>query len=284
MTVLVTGPAGFAGSHLVELLRLNGEEVRPFRGDIRDRRSCQVQTQGIEKVYHLAAISIYDYSLANPLETWDTNVTGTLNCLKAARDNGVKRFLFTSSSHVYGNSRDFPQTEETRPFPMEVYSVSKYASEMLCKVYLNQYKMETVVTRAFNHYGPRQRKEFLVPNLIHSILTTGEATMRDPNLIRDLTYVNDIVQGYVDVMEKGEPGEVYQLCSGNNLSLKQIGETIVKTVGHGRVSFEKPARVTDISRIDGSYAKAEKMLGWKPRVSFDEGVRLTVDWLKAKIA
>lgn len=283
MTVLVTGAQGFAGSHLVELLRLRGEDVRTFRGDVRDRQACDVQTRDISKVYHLAAIASYDYSLTNPLETWDTNSTGTLNLLKAACDNKVGRVLFTSSSHVYGNSDTFPLTEETLPFPVDIYSVSKYASEKLCRVFLNQYKMETVVTRAFNHYGPRQRKEFLIPGLIHSILTTGEATMRSPNIARDLTYVNDIVRGYVEAMEKGRPGEIYQFCSGNALSLKEVGEEIVKAVGDGQVRFDRPARVTEISRIDGSNVKAWRDFGWKPEIPFPKGVQLTVDWMKAKL-
>jgi len=297
--VLVTGGAGFIGSHLVKALIdkcsvvvldnlcsgslenlyrvVEGGGIKFVRGDVRDKKAVRDAMNGVDAVVHLAALIDVEASVKNPFETHDVNVNGTLNVLDEAVKAGVKRFVFASSAAVYGDVNPMPLKEEYPPHPISPYAASKAAAEGYCLAFNRCLGLGTVILRYFNVYGPGQR------NSAYSgvIMRFLENAFRGEPLIvygdgcqtRDFVYVDDVVEATVLAMEgDGLEGETFNICTGKPTSVNELIE-VVKTIAWKdlKVVYDKP-RKGDIRNNYGDPSKAEKTLGFKAKTSLKEGI------------
>ncbi len=297
-TVLVTGAGGFAGGYLCKYLYAQGARVHCFlrpgensaihgsrtktiTGDVRDYPSLLKAFEGVDVAFHLAAITAVSEARINIFNTFVTNSLGTLNFLMAAREKGTSKLVYVSTCQVYGKQDEFPITESALPHPIDIYSASKLAGESLALSFAEMYGMNISISRAFNHYGPRQRPGFLIPEIILRLLKKQAFEMRNPMATRDFTYVGDIVRGYVLVAEKGKPSEIYQLCSGVERSVKEIVDKILKMMAiKAEVLLPVYAPPDEIARSVGDFSKSRKELGWSPLVPFNEGIKNTFEWYR----
>lgn len=297
--VLVTGASGFAGGHLCEALLSKGCKVRgsvpttnyrnlpslgnvDFKvGDMLDYHSLVEATRNIDVVFHLAAITVIPETRAKITTTMAVNSDGTLNLLLAAKENEVKKIVYVGTCHVYGKQEKLPISEENIPTPIDIYSASKLSAEHICQAFVEMYDFDITISRAFNHYGPRQRKEFLIPTVITKLLESKTVKFGNPNPTRDYSYVDDIVNGYMLLAEYGKLGEIYNFGSGVEKSVKDIVKDITRIGGfEAEIQFDSQARRIDIPRSVGDSSKARKDLGWIPEVPFDEGLAKTISWYR----
>jgi len=304
MKAFITGTDGFMGSHLADHLLAKGYEVvgliRPspikninhlkdnpkmkiIVGDILDYSSVLRASAGADYIFHGAAISMIS-DTRNLMEiSWATNTGGTLNIIKAAIENKVKRMLYISTCHSLGAQPIYPSTEEALPNPVDIYAASKASAEYLCKALMNMNpELDIIISRAFNHYGERQRENVLIPKIIMQVLrnTENKVVLEASEPTRDFTYVGDIVDGYISIVEKGRRGEVYNLCSGVEKSVRQIAEEVVALMGfnhYGKLIFTD-ARKADLMRSVGNASKAKTELGWEPKTEWEDGLLKTIDW------
>ena len=299
-TTLVTGATGFAGGHLAEYLQSMHSEVRCFVrsgqnlaakgpgiktvvGDVQDYQSLVEALKGVDVAFHLAAITVIPETRAKVFNTFSTNSLGTLNFLMAARERHVPKLVYVSTCHVYGKQNKVPIREDTPPKPIDIYSASKLAGESLALSFAEMYQMDISISRAFNHYGPRQRPDFLIPSVILRLLKHETLKMGNPNPTRDFAFVADIVRGYTLLGERGVSSETYHFCSGVERSVKQITNSIAEIAGvKPDIRWNPEARRVDIQRSVGDYTKARKELGWQPRVSFEEGMKKTLAWYRSQ--
>jgi GDP-4-dehydro-6-deoxy-D-mannose reductase len=307
MKALITGGAGFVGSHLAEYLADQGEEVialirpaeedstdlasipsrlRVERADLRDAdRLFQVlRDTKPQRLYHLAAMSSPSESFGDPSLTYDVNFGGTLNVLLALRRLEIDcRLLFVSSAEVYGpvKSEDLPLREEMPFRPSSPYAGSKAAAEVLTLQFFQNYGIPIVRVRPFNHTGPRQSPSFVCSSFARQIAEI-DAGLRDPvvhvgnlKVSRDFSDVRDIVRGYYVLLEKGEPGEVYHLGSGRAVLIAEILQTLIRTsTRHIEVNVDKSkVRATEAPAIWGDISKAASAVGWKPERSLESTLR-----------
>lgn len=298
-TVLVTGAGGFAGGHLTELLYNLGAKVRCFVregeklplqragltaiiGDVEDYPSLLRAFEGVDVGFHLAAITSISEARANIFKTFNTNTLGTLNFLVAGREKRASKLVYVSTCQVYGKQSHFPIREDDLPHPIDIYSASKLAGENLATSFAETLQLNTSVSRAFNHYGPMQRLDFLIPEIIVRLLNGQPLELRNPRSTRDFSYVGDIVRGYVLLAEKGRSGQVYHLCSGIELSVQEVAESIGKIVGlRPKIRTNRAAKAMDVTRSVGDYSRAKNELGWEPRIGFEQGIRTTLTWYKS---
>ncbi len=299
--MLVTGAGGFAGGHLCERLDRLGANVRCFIrpgeqspihgpraraivGDVRDYSTLVEAMNGVDVAFHLAAVTALSEARSNVFDTFAINSLGTLNFLEAARTRKTSRLIYVSTCQVYGKQEKYPIAEDALPHPLGIYSASKLAGEDLAGSFAEMYGMNVIILRPFNHYGPGQRSDFLIPDVILRLLKRRELQLRNPNSTRDFTYVDDVVRGYLLLAEKGESTQTYQLASGVERSVRNIVDTIAKMSGQrSEVKFTpEPSRV-DISRSVGDYSKASKLTGWRPEVSFEDGIKRTLAWYQHQL-
>ena len=300
-TVLVTGSSGFAGRNLSILLSNLGSRVRCFVrskndfpvsepgisllvGDVQDYQSVLDALEGVDAAFHLAAITLIPETRAKTFNTFATNALGTLNFLMAAKAQDVSKLVYVSTCHVYGKQDKLPITEDTAPRPIDIYSASKLSGESLALSFAEMHGMNISISRAFNHYGPYQRSDFLVPSIILRLLRGERLAMGNPTPTRDFSYVEDIVRGYALLGEKGRSAEIYHFSSGEERSVQQIVETVMKISGvKSEVHWNPEARRVDIPKSVGDYSKARKELGWTPRVDFEDGMKKTVAWYRSQL-
>ncbi|HYU55021.1 MAG TPA: NAD(P)-dependent oxidoreductase [Candidatus Dormibacteraeota bacterium] len=300
-SVLVTGSSGFAGRNLCVLLSSLGSRVRFFDrskndfsanqpgtsfvlGDVQDYQSVLDALKGVDVAFHLAAITLIPETRAKTFNTFATNALGTLNFLMAAKAQDVPRLVYVSTCHVYGRQEKLPITEDAAPKPIDIYSASKLSGESLALSFAEMHGMNISISRAFNHYGPYQRPDFLVPSIILRLLRGEKLAMGNPTPTRDFSYVEDIVRGYALLAEKGRSSEIYHFSSGEERSVQEIVETIMKISGvKSEVHWNPEARRIDIPRSVGDYSKARKELGWTPRVDFEDGMKKTVAWYRSQL-
>lgn len=302
--VLVTGASGFTGSHLCRALVNASANVRAYirrgsslfnlsdivnkvqivRGDITDLTSLFNSMKGIDYVFHVAAIVPVAESRDLPYSSFQVNTVGVFNVAWAAERNNVKRMLYTSTCHVYGDqpSDKIPIKEETQPNPIDVYSASKYAGEILLRPFINNSDgLEVVITRAFNKYGPNQIGDWLIPRTIRQVLNKQNPKVGNPSSTRDYTFIEDAVNGYMAVMELGEHGETYNLPSGIETSVKDAVEKIINISGVPvNPIWDTSYRKFDVPRSCGDGSKAKSKLGWKAKTSLEEGLKTTIEWWK----
>lgn len=304
---LVTGGAGFIGSHLVERLCKERQKVRvidnlstgkkgniaPFmneiefiEGDIRDLELVRRVMKGVDYVLHQAAVPSVPRSIKDPLTTNTVNVQGTLNVLLAARDAGVKRVIYASSSSVYGNTSTLPKHEDMRPEPRSPYAVSKLAGECYCKVFYHVYGLETVVLRYFNVFGPRQDPESqyaaVIPKFIMALLR-GEPPMifGDGEQSRDFTYVENVVEANLLAAKAPDvAGEVLNIACGERISINQLVAILGEIIGTKIKPMYAPPRPGDVRHSLADISKAQRLLGYQVKVDLLEGLRRTVEWYK----
>jgi len=303
--VLVTGGAGFIGSNLVRALLERGDTVRVldnfatgFRanlegldaevveGELRSYERVHNATRGVEVVFHLGAMGSVPRSVQDPLTSSAVNVEGTLNVLLAARDEGVRRVVFSSSTSVYGSTRHLPTSESEPPDPISPYGVAKLAAERYCVSFSRVYEsFETVVLRYFNVFGPRQspfsQYAAVVP-LFATAISRGEPVtiFGDGEQSRDFTYVANVVDATIRGADAdGASGRIFNVASGAPVSVNRIAEVVGELLGKPVERRFLPPRAGDIRDSWADVSAAREVLGWEPRVSVEEGLRITVESL-----
>jgi UDP-glucose 4-epimerase len=306
---LVTGGAGFIGSHLVESLVSQGQEVRVIDnfltgkrenladfiqeielidGDIRDLGTCERVVDGVDYVFHQAALPSVPRSIADPVLTNAINVEGTLNLLVASREAKVKKVVFASSSSIYGNDPDLPKKEGKVGVPLSPYAVTKLVGEKYMQVFSEIYALETVSLRYFNVFGPRQdphsQYAAVIPHFITSVIK-GESPriFGDGEQTRDFTYVANIVKANMLAMEMGNiSGEVFNIACGDRITVNALFNKINHFVKkYIDPVYDKP-RPGDILHSFADIEKARTMLKYNPTVPFDEGLWETIQWYGSK--
>lgn len=295
--VAVTGGSGFIGSHVVDHLRNAGYEVvviehrvRPHRSDvvfedvdILDLASLIEATKGCDYIFHLAAVSNVNYAYKYPVYTVQLNIGGTANVLEAARLNEVKRVFFASTVWVYAGTRDNGLLTEDAPFFLpdagHIYTSSKIAAEMIVHNYWRLYKQPFTILRYGIPYGPRMREELVIPIFVRKALRGEPITIQgDGSQYRNYVYIDDLAQAHLAALSERAMNQVYNLEGNEKISIRRIAETIQAILG-GRVKIEyTEARPGDYQGREVSSEKAFKELGWKPRVSFEDGMRRYIDW------
>lgn len=303
--VLVTGGCGFIGSHLVDALLDEGHEVMIVDNlatgkleniehvlnevdfheeDMRDLDMLRKLMESVDYVYHEASLGSVPRSVADPLTTNNVNVTGTLNVLIAAREAGVKRVIFASSSSVYGDTPALPKIETMRPMPMSPYAVSKLSGETYMQAFYHSYGLETVSLRYFNVFGPRQdpnsQYAAVIP-LFVSALLKGETPViyGDGVQSRDFTHVQNVVHANLLAMKtEATHGEAVNIACGEATTINELLASLCKQYGTKTQPIYDKSRPGDVKHSLADFSAANKLLGYSPVVTFSEGIRLTLDW------
>jgi nucleoside-diphosphate-sugar epimerase len=307
--VLVTGGAGFIGSHLVDALLAQGRRVRVLDnlssghralvapaaefvdGDVRDLDTCRTACAGVDTVWHLAAIGSVPLSIDDPLTAHAVNATGTLQMLEASRGAGVRRFIFASSSAVYGANPALPRREDQLPLPLSPYAIDKLAAEGYTRQYYPLYGLETVAFRFFNVYGPRQdphsQYAAVIPNFFSALLA-GQAPeiFGDGEQSRDFIAVADVVDALVraaDCHADGVAGATFNLASGQTTSVNALLAAMQRVLDTDIAPVYLPARAGDVRYSDADISLVVDRLGFTPRVTLEEGLRATAAWYRAQM-
>ena len=303
---LVTGGAGFIGSHVAQGLLKRGYKVRIFdnlstgkaenlkifkgsvdfvKGDLRRQQDVNKAVKGVSYVLHLAANRAVLRSVDDPLETNDVNVTGTLRLLLAARAAKVKRLGFSSSSSVYGNTEKFPCVETDIPNPQSPYAASKIMGEYYCKQFTGLYGLSTVSLRYFNVFGPRQNPESVysavIPIFVDCILKRKSPEIHwDGKQSRDFSYVDNVVNGNIQAMMMPKvDGEVFNIACHEEYSVLDIFNALKKIMGiHDVKPIFKPKRAGDVRRTFAEISKSKRLLKFKVQTRFYKGLEKTVEW------
>lgn len=307
---LITGAAGFIGSHIVEYLLNNGakfvrvldnlsngkiENVKIFEnypnyefieGDITNFETCQIACKGIDKVCHQAAVGSVPRSVKNPINTNESNVSGFLNMAFAAKESGIKRFVYASSSSVYGDDTTLPKVEEKVGNPMSPYAVSKKTNELYGKVFNDLYEMEMVGLRYFNVFGPRQdpygQYAAVIPLFIKAILNNETVYIDgDGEQTRDFTYVDNAVQANIlslSTENKNAFGQVFNVAVGQNYSVNFLYNAIKEHLKLEHQPTYREARKGDIRNSLADITKAKNLLSYNPKYSFQKGLPLTIEY------
>lgn len=308
MKILVTGGAGFIGSHLTEALVGAGHdvlvlddlssgkrqnlaalrgEVELRRGDCSDLAFVRRAVRGREVVFHEAAVPSVARSVKDPELAHRTNATATLHVLLAARDASVRRVIYAGSSSVYGDTRELPKHEGLRPRPKSPYAVGKLAGEEYLRVFAELYGLETLTLRYFNVFGPRQDPSSPYSGVI-SLFTTALLHGRTPVVYgdgrqsRDFTYVENVVHGNLLALRaRGLAGQSVNLATGQRVTLLELLRSLARLLGRPGKAAHRPRRAGDVRHSLADIRLARRLLGYRPRVSFEEGLRRTVAWYQA---
>ena len=303
---LVTGGAGFIGSHLSEELVRRGHTVRVadslitgkrsnldhvpgvefLEGDLAEEAFAKRAVDGVQYVLHQAAIPSVPRSVKDPITSNRANVDATLNVLVAARDAGVKRLVFAGSSSAYGNTPTLPKHEEMPTNPLSPYALQKVVGEQYLQMFTRLYGLETVSIRYFNVFGPRQDPTSPYSGVI-SVFATALIENRSPKIYgdgeqtRDFTYVANVVDGVLKACEApGASGEVINVATGGRISLNQLFETVKKLVSATADPAYAEPRAGDVKDSQADISKARRLLRYEPTISFEEGLRRTVEWYR----
>lgn len=311
---LVTGGAGFIGSHITATLLKQGENVRVLdnfatgresnlqafeglagtveivRADIRDLEAVAQASQGVEVVFHQAALASVPRSIADPVRSLEVNVNGTQNVLIAARDAGVRRVVFASSSSVYGNTPTLPKHEGMPPAPMSPYAVHKLTGELLCSVFHSIYGLETVALRYFNVFGPRQdpKSEYaaVIPLFLTALLNQKQPIVfGDGEQTRDFTFVANVVQANLKAATAPDAvGQAMNIGCGERISLNEVLRISSELLGtNPDISYRDP-RPGDVRDSLADISKAQRLLGYDPTIKFAEGLSQTLDSLRVGLS
>jgi NAD dependent epimerase/dehydratase len=308
--VLVTGADGFIGSHLTEMLVKRGAHVRALSlynsfnnwgwledieglgsvevvtGDIRDPHFVKVITRDIDVVFHLAALIAIPYSYVAPDSYVQTNITGTLNVVQAAKENGVKRVLHTSTSEVYGTARYVPINEEHPLQPQSPYSASKIAADAIAMSFYNAFDLPLTIVRPFNTYGPRQSARAVIPTAITQILA-GKQSIKLGSLTptRDFNYVEDTCRGFIALAEcDAAVGATVNIGSNYEVSIGDTVKLIAEIIGRDVEILSDDVRVrpgkSEVERLWCDNSMIARLTGFKPEVSLREGLERSIDWFR----
>jgi len=311
-TFLVTGGAGFIGSNLVEyLFKYNAkkvivldnlatgfeENIKPYfslpnfkfiKGDICIIDDCHKACEGIDYVFHQAALGSVPRSIQNPIATHNVNATGFINVLIAARDAKVKRVVYASSSSVYGDSKILPKVEQQIGKQLSPYAVSKMTNELYGEIFAKTYNMEVIGLRYFNIFGPRQNPQgeyaAAIPLFINALLhDQSPAINGDGEQTRDFTFVENAVQANVKAMfaeNLNTEGNVFNIAIGERISLNQLINTLKKIIGSTIQATYRAERPGDVRDSLADISKAQKQLNYQPQIKLEEGLKYTLEWFK----
>jgi nucleoside-diphosphate-sugar epimerase len=311
---LVTGGAGFIGSHIVEELLRSGAAVRVFdnfssgkrenlhfdwagaerdgrleivEGDLRDADRMKAAVKGMDLVFHLAAFVSVPQSMQEPQTCFDVNVGGTVNLLEAARKEGVRKVVLSSSTAVYGNTDRFPTDEETPLQPLSPYALSKEVNELYARLYTHTFHLPVVALRYFNVYGPRQRPDSdyaaAIPIFVRHLVNDEPITIYgDGKQSRDFIFVKDVVRANLLASEADSAGEAFNICTGHETNLMDLLEELSEASSHQPQVRFADARPGDIYRSLGNPQKAKAALGFTAGTSLAAGLQQTVQWMIGK--
>lgn len=302
---LVTGGAGFIGSHLAEALIQRGHRVRIvdslvtgkrenvahlsgvdfMEGDLGELSVARAAVAGIEYVLHQAAIPSVPRSVEDPLTSHRANLDATLNVLVAARDAGVKRVIYAGSSSAYGNAARLPKQEDMPTEPLSPYALQKRVGEQYMQMFTALYGLETVTTRYFNVFGPRQDPSSPYSGVI-SVFTRALLDNRAPTIhgdgeqTRDFTYVANVVDGVLRACTANVSGMVINVATGSRISLNELFKTLRDLIGSTVNANYGPNRAGDVRDSQADITRARQLLDYEPKISFEEGLRRTVEWYR----
>jgi nucleoside-diphosphate-sugar epimerase len=302
--VLVTGGAGFIGSHIGAALAAQGDEVqilddfstghesnveavgkaRVFRGSVTDLELVRQAVEGCDYVYHQAALASVPRSVEDPITSTRVNVMGSLNVLVAARDAGVKRFIYAASSSAYGDSEVLPKVETMREAPKSPYAVAKLSSEQFVSVFATVYGMQTLCIRYFNVFGPRQDPNSpyaaVIPLFVDALLEGRAPVIHgDGEQSRDFTFVENVV--HANLLALRAPrlgGETVNVALGDRVTLNELYRQLAGLVGSDIAPEYGPERVGDVKHSQADITRARQLLGYEAQVPFEEGLKRTVEW------
>jgi len=312
--ILVTGGGGFIGSHLAEALVGMGAEVRAFvrynsrgdggllreldakllneieiiGGDLRDEDAVRKAVSGCQVVFHLGALISIPYSYYHPVEVASTNITGTLNVLQACRDLQVERLVHTSTSEVYGTGRIIPIDEQHPLQGQSPYSASKIAADKLAESYYCAFNLPVITVRPFNTYGPRQSARAVIPTIITQALVKDTVRLGNLDATRDFTYISDTVSGFIQAACKpGGLGQTFNLGTGKEIRIGDLAEKVIRMAGRNVKIEVEPERLrpekSEVLRLISDNQKAGAQLDWEPKVSLEDGLKWTMDWIAKNI-
>jgi len=309
-TIFVTGSGGFIGSHLTERLVRDGAKVRAlihynsqnnwgllerlpkdilaeidvFTGDVQDPFSMRKAVDGCDVVFHLASLIAIPYSYVAPQSYVTTNVIGTLNVMQACLDKGVGKVVHTSTSETYGTARYVPIDENHPMQGQSPYSASKIGADKMAESYYLSFGLPVATIRPFNTYGPRQSARAVIPTIISQVLKDGPLKLGSLTPTRDLNYVEDTVEGFVQVaLSDKSVGQVINIGHGKEISVGELAGKIMKLLGKDVDIVSDDQRIrpekSEVERLLADNAKARELLGWAPKVSLDEGLQRTIAWI-----
>ena len=306
-TILVTGADGFIGSHLTEMLLAEGYKVKALSyynsfnywgwlddikhpnlevitGDVRDPHFCKYITKDTDTIFHLAALIAIPYSYTAPDSYVDTNVKGTLNICQAAKENGVKKIIVTSTSEVYGTAQYVPIDEKHPKQPQSPYSASKIGADMMAMSFYNAFELPVVIARPFNTYGPRQSARAIIPTIISQI-ANGEKEIKlgDLTPTRDFNFVKDTCRGFIKLADcDAAIGEEVNICSNYEISMRNTFELIAKIMKRDVKFIEDTQRIrpknSEVFRLLGDNTKIKNLTGFSPQYSIEQGLTETIEW------
>jgi nucleoside-diphosphate-sugar epimerase len=304
---LVTGGAGFIGSHLAEELVRRGERVRVvdnlitgkranlahlptvdfLEGDLADLDVARRAVDGVDYVLHQAAIPSVPRSVQDPIASNRANIDAALNVLVAARDAHVRRVVYAGSSSAYGDTPTLPKVETMATAPLSPYALQKLVAEQYCQMFTRLYGLETVTTRYFNVFGPRQDPSSPYSGVI-SLFISALAENRPPQIhgdgeqTRDFTYIANVVDGVLRASQAPQAsGEVINVATGGRVSLNQLFRAVSEVIGSHAEPLYGPPRAGDVRDSQADIAKAQRLLGYEPSVSFEQGLEQTVLWYRS---
>ena len=309
--VLVTGADGFIGSHLTEMLLEQGYKVKALSyynsfndwgwlnnvkhpelevvtGDVRDSHFCKYITQDVEIIFHLAALIAIPYSYVAQDSYVDTNIKGTLNICQAAKENGVKRILVTSTSEGYGTARYVPIDESHPKQPQSPYSATKIGADAIAMSFYNAFALPVGLVRPFNTYGPRQSARAIIPTIITQIANgKKEIKLGDLTPTRDFNFVKDTCKGFIELSRcDAAIGQEVNICSNNEISMRDTLNLIAHLMNSDVKFIEDQARIrpknSEVFRLWGDNAKIKSLTGYEPSYSLEEGLKETINWFLDK--
>jgi dTDP-glucose 4,6-dehydratase len=310
--VLVTGAGGFIGSHLAERMVQEGARVRALvhynalgscgwldtsplvremeviAGDVRDRDRVVDAVQGVQTIFHLAALIAIPYSYHAPLSYVQTNVEGTLNILQAARQAGVGRVIHTSTSEVYGTAQYAPIDERHPLVGQSPYAASKIGADQMAQAFHLSFGLPVVTVRPFNTFGPRQSPRAVIPAIITQLLAGETLRLGSLSPRRDLNFVSNTVDGFLAAAQAGDQaqGKVFNFGSGREISIGDLAQLIAEQMGRSLHIETEAARLrpdgSEVERLLADHRLAQSVLGWSPTVSLEDGLLRTIEWFTAR--
>ena len=308
-TILVTGADGFIGSHLTEMLLEQGHHVKALSyynsfndwgwleglnhpnlevvtGDVRDPYFCKHLSKDVDTIFHLAALIAIPYSYIAPDSYVDTNIKGTLNICQAAKENGVKKVLITSTSETYGTAQYVPIDEKHPKQPQSPYSATKIAADAMAMSFYNAFELPVIVVRPFNTYGPRQSARAIIPTIITQIMSgMKEIRLGDLSPTRDFNYVKDTCRGFIELSNCDQAiGQEINICSNYEISMRDTFELIARLMLADVKFIEDTQRLrpagSEVFRLWGDNTKLKSLTGFTPSYSIEEGLKETIEWFK----
>lgn len=307
--ILVTGADGFIGSHLTEMLLEEGHHVRALSyynsfndwgwlegldhpelevvtGDVCDPYFCKHLSKDVDTIFHLAALIAIPYSYIAPDSYVDTNIKGTLNICQAAKENGVKRVLITSTSETYGTAQYVPIDEKHPKQPQSPYSATKIAADAMAMSFYNTFELPVIVVRPFNTYGPRQSARAIIPTIITQIMSgMKEIRLGDLSPTRDFNYVKDTCRGFIELSNCDQAiGQEINICSNYEISMRDTFELVARLMLADVKFIEDAQRLrpkgSEVFRLWGDNTKLKSLTGFTPLYSIEEGLKETIEWFK----